>query len=231
MPQRILAIDDDREIVRAVRAYLEESGFEVIEANDGAAALDAFRQHGPDLVLLDLSLPQIDGIDVARAIRRDSNVPIIMLTARVEEADRVVGLELGADDYVTKPFSPRELVARVRAVLRRSSGAPSTSDSLRSGGMLLDTAAHTVTRDGAAIDLTPSEFAMLHVLMENAGHVLTRLQLIEKALGYSYEGFERTVDTHVKNLRQKLEPDPRTPTFVTTVYGVGYKFAPPVNAP
>ncbi len=224
MSDKVLVVDDDREIARTVRAYLEQGGFDVATAHDGRTALTAYRNERPDFIILDLMLPGMDGLDVAREIRRESNVPIIMLTARVEEVDRLIGLELGADDYVTKPFSPRELVARVRTVLRRARGSAPKNDVLRAGSLVLDRNAHAVTLDGEAVDLTPSEFTLLEMLMENAGRVLTRLQLIEKARGYTYEGYERTVDAHIKNLRQKIEADPARPQRVVTVYGVGYKF-------
>ena len=224
MPERILVADDDREIVRTVRAYLEESGYEVTSAHDGKTALDSFHNERPDLVVLDIMMPEMNGLDVARALRRESEVPIIMLTARVDEADRLVGLELGADDYITKPFSPREVVARVRAVLRRTQGQTANSGLLRSGTLALDIDAYEVKLDGAPVELTRTEFALLKAFMVNSGRVMTRLQLIDTALGYSYEGFERTVDAHVKNLRQKIELDPGRPQRITTVYGVGYKF-------
>ena len=224
MPERILVADDDREIVRTVRAYLEESGYEVTSAHDGKTALDSFHNERPDLVVLDIMMPEMNGLDVAKALRRESDVPIIMLTARVDEADRLVGLELGADDYITKPFSPREVVARVKAVLRRTQGQTANAALLRSGTLVLDTDAYEVKLDGASVELTRTEFALLKAFMVNSGRVMTRLQLIDTALGYSYEGFERTVDAHVKNLRQKIELDPGRPQRITTVYGVGYKF-------
>ena len=227
MPERILVADDDREIVRTVRAYLEESGYEVTSAHDGKTALDSFHNERPDLVVLDIMMPEMNGLDVAKALRRESDAPIIMLTARVDEADRLVGLELGADDYITKPFSPREVVARVKAVLRRTQGQTANAAILRSGTLALDTDAYEVKLDGASVELTRTEFALLKAFMVNSGRVMTRLQLIDTALGYSYEGFERTVDAHVKNLRQKVERDPGKPERIVTVYGVGYKFVGP----
>ena len=224
MPDKILVVDDDREIVRTVRAYLEQGGFDVATAHDGKAALTAYRNERPDFIILDLMMPEMDGLDVVRESRRNSAVPIIMLTARVEEVDRLIGLELGADDYVTKPFSPRELVARVRTVLRRTKGGPQRAEVLRSGDLVLDKNAHGITIQATPIDLTPSEFTLLELFMENAGRVMTRLQLIEKARGYTYEGYERTIDAHIKNLRQKIEADPSKPQRIVTVYGVGYKF-------
>ncbi|MCH9010710.1 MAG: response regulator transcription factor [Chloroflexi bacterium] len=230
MADRILIADDDREIVRTVRAYLEDSGFEVSAAHDGSSALTAFHNERPDLIVLDVMMPELDGLDVVRTIRRQSDVPIIMLTARVEEMDRLIGLELGADDYVTKPFSPRELVARVKGVLRRTKGPAVQQDLIRIGGIQLDDQAHSVTLHGAPVDLTPTEFSLLKVFMENVGRVMTRLQLIDTALGYSYDGYDRTVDAHIKNLRQKIETDPGNPEFIVTVYGVGYKFVEPSDA-
>lgn len=230
MAKRILVADDDREIVRLVRSYLEKAGFTVSVAYDGQEALFIARESKPDLVILDLMMPRIDGLDVHRALRRESDVPVIMLTARIEEADKLVGLELGADDYVTKPFSPRELVARVRAVLRRAEGKPVRPERLSSGGIVLDLARHTVTVDGQPVDLTPTEFDLLTALMENPGRALTRLQLLELVQGQAYEGYERTVDAHIKNLRRKIEPHPKEPRYILTIYGVGYKFAEGLNA-
>ena len=229
MGAQILLVDDEPDITDTLRAYLEQAGYGVLTVHDGTSALSAFRRNKPDLVVLDLGLPEVDGLDVARAIRRDSNTPIIILTARVDETDRVVGLELGADDYVSKPFSPRELVARVKAVLRRSSGQRLPTDITTAGPVLLNRAAHTVTVNGVSLDLTRTEFALLDALMQNAGRTLNRLQLIEQALGYSYDGYDRTIDAHIRNLRLKLEPEPRNPRYVVTVYGVGYKFVRPTD--
>jgi len=207
-----------------LRGYLEQSNYTVIAAYSGPEALRRARTESPDLVLLDIMLPGMDGIDVCKALRQSSSVPIIMLTARVEETDRVLGLELGADDYVTKPFSPREVVARVRAVLRRRRGEPGPSQELFTvGDLQLDGGRHMVTRGGAPVELTPSEFEILRALMAAPGRVFSRLQLLEAAQGEAYEGYERTVDTHIKNLRRKIEPDPPNPTYILTVHGVGYK--------
>ena len=230
MADRILVADDDREIVRTVRAYLEDSGFVVSAAHDGSSALTSFRNEKPDLIVLDVMMPELDGLEVVRTIRRQSDVPIIMLTARVEETDRLIGLELGADDYVTKPFSPRELVARVKGVLRRTKGPLPQRELIRIGGIQLDDQAHSVTLHDEEVGLTPTEFSLLKVFMENPGRVMTRLQLIDTALGYSYDGYDRTVDAHVKNLRQKIETDPGKPDFIVTVYGIGYKFVEPSDA-
>jgi DNA-binding response OmpR family regulator len=221
---KILVVDDDPGIVKVVRAYLEQAGFQVLVAYDGKKAMHIARHDKPDLVVLDLMLPEMDGWDVCRALRKESNVPIIMLTARVEETDRLIGLELGADDYVTKPFSPRELVARVRSVLRRIQGAPPKPERISRGEITVDVSRHAVTVRGEPVDLTPTEFDLLAVLMQDAGRSFTRSQLLEQVQGYAYEGYERTIDVHIKNLRQKIETDPRNPRHIKTVYAVGYKF-------
>ena len=219
----VLVVDDEPGIVRIARDYLEHSGFTVATAGDGAAALRAFRQYQPDLVVLDLGLPEVDGLDVTREVRRTSAVPIIMLTARNEEVDKLVGLELGADDYLTKPFSPRELVARVKAVLRRSEAPSAPSDVLRAGDLVVDVPRHRAERDGELLDLTVTEFALLETLLRQPGRVFTRAQLLDAVHGVAFESYERAIDTHIKNLRRKLEPDPRSPRYVLTVYGVGYQ--------
>jgi two-component system alkaline phosphatase synthesis response regulator PhoP len=223
MSSKILVVDDEAKIVKLVRSYLEQAGFTVVEANDGQTALIQARREKPDLVVLDLGLPGIDGIEVTRILRRERDTPIIMLTARVEDTDRIVGLELGADDYVTKPFNPRELLARVRAVLRRTSGAAPAPEMLRAGDLVLDLGGHQATLDGRPLDLTPTEFDLLTVLMQNPGRAFTRLELLERVQGYAYEGYKRTIDAHVKNLRAKLGDDPRRPRYIQTVFGVGYK--------
>jgi two-component system alkaline phosphatase synthesis response regulator PhoP len=224
MPHTILVVDDEPQLVKVLRGYLEQSGFRVITAGDGPAALAQFKSEKPDLLLLDLNLPGMDGIDVARRLRTQSNVPIIMLTARVEEADRLIGLELGADDYITKPFSPREVVARVRAVLRRAEAAPEAPQVIRAGDIVIDLARHTVARGDEAVPLTPTEFGLLVALAGEPGRVFSRMQLLDAAQGEAFEGYERTVDAHIKNLRGKIERDPRHPEYVLTVFGVGYKF-------
>ncbi len=224
MAQTILIVDDQARIVKLVRDYLERAGFDVLEARDGETALTVARAEQPDLVVLDLMLPGVDGLDVCRRLRRESGVPIIMLTARVEEADRIVGLELGADDYVTKPFSPRELVARVRATLRRASGEVGPSTILRAGDVELDTAALTATVAGQPVDLTPTEFYLLAALVRQPGRIFSREQLLEAVHGVAFDGYDRSVDSHVKNIRRKIEPDPRNPRYIYTVYGVGYRF-------
>jgi two-component system alkaline phosphatase synthesis response regulator PhoP len=207
-----------------IRTYLEQSGFRVITAFDGQQALAVFRHEQPDLIVLDLNLPQLDGLDVCRAIRRESNVPIIMLTARVEETDRLIGLEIGADDYITKPFSPREVVARVRTVLRRSAPAPEPVSLIAIGALSIDPLKHEVQLQDRSIDLTPSEFNILLIMASQPGRAFSRMELLDAAQGEAYEGYERSIDVHIKNLRQKLGDEPRDPTYILTVYGVGYKF-------
>jgi two-component system alkaline phosphatase synthesis response regulator PhoP len=229
MPQQtVLVVEDEPHIVEVVRDYLKQAGYRVVAAGDGPAALHLAHRERPDLVVLDLMLPGgMDGLEVCRRLRQDSalaDIPILMLTARVEETDRIVGLELGADDYVTKPFSPREVVARVRAVLRRPRGTGVPASLLRSGDLVIDEAGHGVTSGGRAVDLTPSEFAILVVLARNAGRTLSRNQLLELVYDVAYEGYDRAVDSHIKNLRRKIEPDPGRPRYIHTVYGVGYRF-------
>ncbi|MBK9715027.1 MAG: response regulator transcription factor [Kouleothrix sp.] len=226
MNQRILVVDDDKQIVRLVASYLEQAGYQTLTACDGASALRAIRSERPDLVVLDLMLPDQDGWAITRQVRGDpslARLPIIMLTARVEDIDRIVGLELGADDYIAKPFNPHEVVARVRAVLRRSGGEAAPAQVLQVSGLRLDRDRHVVTRDGQPIELTPTEFDLLRVLMEYPGHAFTRAELVEKGLGYAYEGLDRGVDSHIKNLRKKIEPDAANPIYIQTVYGVGYR--------
>src|SRR3990172_568059 len=225
MPQTILVVDDEPQLVKVLRGYLEQAGFRVVTAHDGQMALTQYKHEKPDLILLDLNLPGMDGIDVARRLRATSNVPIIMVTARVEETDRLIGLELGADDYVTKPFSLREVVARVRAVLRRAEAEPMTPEIIRVADIVIDLTRHTVARGGEPIDLTPTEFSLLVALALEPGRAFARLQLLEAAQGDAFEGYERTIDAHIKNLRVKLEPNPRKPKYILTVFGVGYKFS------
>lgn len=225
MSKTILIADDEERLVSLVRAYLEQDGFQVITARDGREALFAARQAKPDLIILDLMMPEMDGYAFLRAHRQEQNTPIIMLTARVEETDRVLGLELGADDYVTKPFSPRELVARVRAVLRRSGQEAPRASVLQAGNLRLDREAHLLTAGGAPVDLTPSEFDLLSALMATPGRAFSRLELLDRIQGTAYEGYERTIDVHVKNLRAKIEEDAHNPRYIETVYGVGYRFA------
>jgi DNA-binding response OmpR family regulator len=219
---KILVVDDEEKIVRIVKAYLEREGYTVVAAYDGKAALAMARTEAPDLVLLDLMLPEVSGWDVCRTLRAESNVPIIMLTARDEDTDKIVGLELGADDYVTKPFNPRELVARVRAVLRRAE-SPQEKRRMVFGDLTVDLDKHEVRHAGRLVELTPTEFELLRVLAEAPGRVYSRMQLLDKVQGYAYEGYERTIDSHIKNLRKKLEADPEKPRYIVTVRGVGYK--------
>ena len=226
MPERILVADDDREIVRTVRAYLEESGYEVTSAHDGKTALDSFRNEKPDLVVLDIMMPEMNGLDVAKALRRESEVPIIMLTARVEEEDRLTGLDLGADDYITKPFSPRELAARVRAVLRRTSRdtLESGPSEISYGAVSVNLRQRSVHVNDTWMQVTPTEFRLLATLVREPGRVFTREQIIDQAFGYDFEGFDRTVDAHISSLRRKLEAVPPNTRYIHTVYGVGYRF-------
>lgn len=224
MTQKILVVDDEAEIIRLVRAYLERAGFTVATASEGREALAVFRHEHPNLVVLDLNLPGMDGLDVCRAIRRDSEIPIIMLTARLEETDRLIGLELGADDYVVKPFSPREIVARVRAVLRRAEGTPVRPAVVSAAGVALDLTRRTASVDDRPLDLTAMEFDLLALLVEHPGQVFTRLQLLDCAQGNAYEGYERTIDAHIKNLRKKLADEPQNPRYIETVRSVGYRF-------
>jgi two-component system, OmpR family, alkaline phosphatase synthesis response regulator PhoP len=221
----ILVVDDEPKIVQLARDYLEHAGFAVVTAPDGKSALDEVRRRRPDLVVLDLGLPQLDGLDVTRSVRADSNLPIIMLTARDDEVDKLVGLELGADDYLTKPFSPRELVARVKAVLRRTERSAEPDDVIRAGDLKLDVPRMRAELAGRAIDLTATEFQLLATLAAQPGRIFTRSQLLDAVHGVAFESYERAIDTHVKNIRRKLEPDPRDPRYLLTVYGVGYRFA------
>jgi DNA-binding response OmpR family regulator len=224
MVDKILVVEDEPKITRTLRLYLEEAGYKVVIVNDGSHAIPAFRHEKPDLVLLDLMLPNVDGYEICKTLRQESAVPIIMLTARSEEADKLIGLELGADDYVTKPFSPREVAARVRVVLRRSRGLVKPPQVLQIDEIVVDLDAHTATLSDQQIDLTPSEFDILAAMMKYPGKVYTRLQLVEAAQGAPYEGYERAIDQHIKNLRAKLGDDARSPYYILTVYGVGYRF-------
>ena len=221
----ILVVDDEPKIVQLARDYLEHVGFAVIVAADGPTALHAARSSKPDLIVLDLGLPQIDGLDVTRSIRKDSNVPIIMLTARSEESDKLIGLELGADDYLTKPFSPKELVARVRTVLRRSDRAFSPEEIIRVADLTLDVPRLRLTVNDHPIELTTTEFQLLATLARQPGRIFTRGQLLDAVHGIAFESYERAIDAHIKNIRRKIEPDPREPRYILTVYGMGYKFA------
>lgn len=224
MPGKILIVEDETKIARTVRLYLEQAGFQVTMIHDGALAMPAFRHEQPDLIVLDLMLPNVDGLDICRQVRRASSVPIIMLTSRSEEADKLIGLELGADDYITKPFSPREVVARVRAVLRRAQGSEQPASIITAGDVTVNLDRHMATIGGNPIDLTPIEFSLLTAFVRHPGRAFTRLQLLEELGDPAYDGYERTIDQHIKNLRAKLGDDARNPRHILTVYGVGYKF-------
>lgn len=225
MVKKILVVDDERKIVDIVRAYLEKEGYRVITATDGESAVSLFRQEKPDLIVLDLMLPKISGNDVCRMIRKESDTPIVMLTARDELTDKVIGLELGADDYVTKPFEGRELVARIKAILRRSEPR-SFAPVIRTGDLTVDTERRQATIGERAIELTTTEFDLLRLLAAYPGRVFSRAEILDRLQGDTYEGYERTIDSHVKNLRRKIEPDPERPTYIHTVYGAGYKLEP-----
>lgn len=225
--QKILVVDDDKSIIEIVRLYLEQAGYTVLIATDGASAMQMLHSENPDLLILDLMLPDRDRWDITSTIRNDkrlASLPIIMLTARVSDSEKILGLELGADDYVTKPFNPREIVARVRANLRRKQfDEAEQTDRLDVGPLQLDLGSRTLMLNGDPIEVTPTEFNLLKIFMESPGHTFGREILLEKALGYGYEGFGRTLDTHIRNLRKKIEPDPKNPTYIQTVYSIGYR--------
>jgi len=227
MPSTLLIIEDEPELVRVLRSYLEQAGFNVLTAFRGDTGLSTWEDKRPDLVILDLNLPGMDGLDVARRIRQNETrrTPIIMLTARINESDQLVGLELGADDYIPKPFSPRIVVARVNALLRRADPDRLAQQPLRIADLEINQDAHTLTRSGQSIELTPTEFSLLITLASQPGRVFSRLQMLEAAQGVAYEGYERTIDAHIKNLRAKLEVDSKKPRYIETVFGVGYRFA------
>jgi two-component system alkaline phosphatase synthesis response regulator PhoP len=222
--KKILVVEDELKIARLVRDYLHQAGFAVVEASDGSSALTLARVERPDMIVLDLGLPEMDGLDVTRRLRADSAVPIIMLTARSEESDRIVGLELGADDYIVKPFSPKELVARIRAVLRRAEATLGGGEVVRAGPLEVDIPKRKVTVGDKGVELTATEFDLLVTLARHPGRIYTRAQLLDAIHGVSFESYERSVDAHIKNLRRKLEDDPRRPRLILTVHGVGYKF-------
>jgi two-component system, OmpR family, alkaline phosphatase synthesis response regulator PhoP len=224
MNETIVIIEDEPKIAKLARDYLEQGGFRVLTAADGTTGLATARHEHPALIVLDLMLPGMDGLDVCRALRRESDVPIIMLTARSEEADRLIGLELGADDYITKPFSPRELVARVRALLRRVKGTVYQPGMIRAGDLIIDSDSHKVTRGNENIHLTRFEFNLLQILAQHPGQIYSRAQLLERLHGVAYDGYDRSVDAHIKNLRRKIEDNPAEPRYILTIYGVGYKF-------
>jgi two-component system alkaline phosphatase synthesis response regulator PhoP len=224
MNELILVIEDEVKIAKLAKDYLENGSYRVMTAADGSTGLAVARREKPDLIVLDLNLPEMDGLDVCRAIRKESEVPIIMLTARVSETDRLIGLELGADDYITKPFSPRELVARVKVVLRRIHGGVRTPGLVAAGDLEIDLNGHRLTRDGVHIHLSRTEFNLLAHMAQHPGQTFTRAQLLNRLHGYSDAGYSRSIDAHIKNLRRKLEPNPSEPRYVLTVFGVGYKF-------
>lgn len=226
MTKKILVVDDKQELRALLKSYLSEEGFEVVSAGDGKEALFVARYEKPDLIILDIMMPEMGGYEFMRIYTREADTPIIVLTAKLDENDKVLGLELGADDYVTKPFSPRELTARVRAVLRRLEKGSSEPDVLRAADIELDRAGRTVTVNGRFVDLTPSEFEILAILMATPGRAYSRLELLDRLQGAAFEGYERTIDVHVRNLRAKIEPEPAKPKYIETVYGVGYRFAP-----
>lgn len=227
MAQKILIADDEQHILDTVGAYLKNEGYEVLTARDGREAVFTFRHEQPDLVILDVMMPEMNGWEAARMIRKESGVPLLFLTARVDDIDQITGLEIGADDYVTKPFSPRVVVARVRALLRRAGNtAPAENVVYRVGGLELNPETHIVTCEGQRVELTPSEFTLLQTLIARPGRVFTRMELLDIVQGEAYAAYERTIDVHVKNLRIKIEDDPRNPRYVETVYGVGYRMRP-----
>ncbi|MBN1537511.1 MAG: response regulator transcription factor [Anaerolineales bacterium] len=227
MDALILLVDDEPKIIRLARDFLEKDGFRVVSASDGVSALAMARRVKPDLIVLDLMLPGMDGLQVCRTLRRETSTPIIMLTARAEEADQLIGLELGADDYITKPFSPRALVARVRAVLRRAQNQVQTPSVVRAGRLEIDVERHQVTINNQPLQLTPNEFKLLALLAQYPGQILTREQLLDHLHGAAYSSFDRSIDSHIKNLRRKLETSPAENGCIEAVYGVGYRFSPP----
>jgi len=227
MPHRVLVVDDDRKIVRLVQSYLEQAGLSVLTAYDGDTAIHAIQKERPDLIVLDLMLPGQDGWTIIRWLRADAHladIPVLMLTAKVEDEDKIQGFDLGADDYLTKPFNPLEVVARAKAILRRARGSLQPPHVLTSGDLRLDLDQRLLLINGQSVDLTRTEFAILSALMANPNYAFTREELVEKALGYAYEGLERTLDSHIKNLRKKIGDDPADPLYIETVFGVGYRF-------
>ncbi len=222
---KILVVDDKFSVQRLVGEYLEEQGYAVITANNGREALVVARNEEPDLILLDIMMPEMDGYEFIKTFRREHDVPVILLTAKLEELDKVIGLELGADDYITKPFGMKELVARIRAVLRRVNKAPLSNERLELGDLVVDKASYAVYLYGEAVSLTRTEFELLVLMMESPGRVYSRLDLLEYLQGDTFEGVERTIDVHIRNLRSKIEDDPKNPRYVETVFGVGYRFA------
>jgi len=224
MAKKILVVDDKLELRTLLKSYLNQEGFDVVTANDGQEALYVARYEKPNLIILDLMMPEMGGYEFMRSYNREADTPVVILTAKIDENDKVLGLELGADDYVTKPFSPRELTARVRAVLRRSEKQASAQEILRIGAIELDWAGRITTVNGQMVVLTPSEFSLLGTLMATPGRVFSRLELLDRLQGTAYEGYERTIDVHIRNLRAKIEPDAANPIYIETVYGAGYRF-------
>jgi DNA-binding response OmpR family regulator len=224
LAKTILVVDDEKRLVSVVGAYLEQEGYHVLKAYNGREALFTARQEKPDLIVLDIMMPELDGYEFMRMHRKERGTPIILLTAKVDADDKVIGLEMGADDYMTKPFRPRELLARIRAVLRRSGETEPAAEVLRCAGITLDRELHAVQVGDEYVDLTPSEFDLLATLMASPGRAFTRLELLDRIQGTAYEGYERTIDVHIKNLRAKIEDNPSEPRFIETVYGVGYRF-------
>lgn len=220
----VVIVDDDEKIAKLLKSYFENDGFDTLLARDGYTGLDSILTRKPDMVILDLMLPGIDGYEVCRRVRKESDVPIIMLTARDEETDRLMGLDIGADDYVAKPFSPREIVARAKAILRRVQKVPVKNELITVGRIRIDPERFEIRVDDKVLDVTPTEFKLLEFLVSNAGRVYSRLQLVERVQGYSFEGYERTIDAHIKNIRKKIGDNPKAPEMVKTVYGIGYKF-------
>ena len=225
MAKKILVVDDKLELRNLLKSYLTQEGFDVVTANDGQEALFVARHEKPNLIILDLMMPEMGGYEFMRAYNREADTPVVILTAKIDENDKVLGLELGADDYVTKPFSPRELTARVRAVLRRTEKQSANQEIIRIGVIELDWSSRTTSVSGQTVILTPSEFSLLGTLMASPGRVFSRLELLERMQGTAYEGYERTIDVHVRNLRSKIEPDASNPKYIETVYGAGYRFA------
>lgn len=221
----VLIVDDDVKLVKLLQTYFEKEGYNTYSANDGLDALQMVRERKLDIIILDLMLPGLDGLNVCRKIRKDNDIPIIMLTARDEESDRLIGLEIGADDYVTKPFSPKEVIARAKAILRRANKEVVGREPIQAGTLIIDLERHQITKDGQIVDVTPTEFKIMELLAGNAGKVYSRLQIVQQIQGYSFEGYERTIDAHIKNLRRKIEINSKEPQYIQTVYGIGYKFA------
>jgi len=221
----VLIVDDDVKLTKLLKAYFDKEGFVTYLAHDGSYVVQTVNEKKPDMIILDLMLPGMDGWEICRKLRKDNDVPIMMLTARDEETDRLIGLELGADDYVTKPFSPREVVARTKAILRRTQKIVARPEPIKVGDLTIDFERHQAKKGTAALELTPTEFRILELLTTSANRVFTRLQLVERVQGYAFDGYERTIDAHIKNLRRKIEDNPKEPRYIQTVYGVGYRFA------